>query len=129
MADANPHVIAILNSEQYPAELRAKALELIAQTGLESERRRSEEDARRENLGLERTKLWLNTPFIAAFAGLLTLGATHVLSSIQSKETATLANTHVRSLEERKFPVRNDQVCIQRHQGSEAAGNKSSDAN
>ena len=48
MADANPHVIAILNSEQYPAELRAKALELIAQTGLESERRRSEEDARRE---------------------------------------------------------------------------------
>ncbi len=103
MADANPHVIAILNSEQYPAELRAKALELIAQTGLESERRRSEEDARRENLGLERTKLWLNTPFIAAFAGLLTLGATHVLSSIQSKETATLANTHVRSLEERKF--------------------------
>lgn len=103
MLDVNAHLAAIFDSNAYPPELRAKALDLLAQAGTQEERRRAEEVARAENLRLERTKLWLNTPIIAAVAGLLTLGATQILSIIQSKETAALANTYTRSLEERKF--------------------------
>jgi uncharacterized protein (TIGR02594 family) len=103
MSDVNVQFAAILESTAYPAELRAKALELLAQAGTQEERRRTEELARAETVRLERTKIWLNTPIIAAVTGLLTLGATHVFALIQSKETASLANTYTRSLEERKF--------------------------
>jgi uncharacterized protein (TIGR02594 family) len=103
MSDVNTQLAAILESTAYPAELRAKALELLAQAGTQEDRRRAEESARAETVRLERTKVWLNTPIIAAVAGLLTLGGTHMFTLIQSKETATLANTYTRSLEERKF--------------------------
>jgi uncharacterized protein (TIGR02594 family) len=103
MTDVTARLAAMLESSAYPPELRAKALELLAQTDSQDERRRAEETARAENLRLERTKIWLNTPIIAAIAGLLTLGATQVLTMMQNKEAATLANTYTQKLEERKF--------------------------
>jgi len=103
MPDINIQLGTILDSSSYPPELRARALELLTQIGTQDERRRAEDAVRAENVRLERTKIWLNTPIIAAVGGLLTLGATQVFSLVQSKETATLANTYTRSLEERKF--------------------------
>jgi uncharacterized protein (TIGR02594 family) len=103
MTDVAARLAAMLESSAYPPELRAKALELLSQTESQDERRRAEETARAENLRLERTKIWLNTPIIAAVAGLLTLGATQVLTMIQNKEAATLANAYTQKLEERKF--------------------------
>src|SRR5262245_37812300 len=103
MADALNQLTAIVESSAYPSDVRAKALDLLAQSATQEERRRADDAARAENLRVERTKIWLNTPIIAAVGGLLTLGGTQLFSLIQSKETATIANTYARSLEERKF--------------------------
>jgi uncharacterized protein (TIGR02594 family) len=103
MPDAAAQLAAILDSGDYPPELRAKALELIAQAGARDDQRRADEAARAETMRLERAKVWLNTPIIAAVAGLLTLGGTSMFSLIQTRDSATLANLNTRSLEERKF--------------------------
>jgi uncharacterized protein (TIGR02594 family) len=73
------------------------------QSGVRDEQRRAEEAARTENTRLERAKLWLNTPIIAAVAGLLTLGGTHMFTLIENKDKDTRANSNTRFLEERKF--------------------------
>jgi uncharacterized protein (TIGR02594 family) len=103
MSDVNAKLATILDSSGYPPELRTKALDLLAQSGVRDEQRRAEEVARAENARLERAKIWLNTPIIAAVAGLLTLGGTHMFTLVENKETATLANSNTRILEERKF--------------------------
>jgi uncharacterized protein (TIGR02594 family) len=103
MSDVNAKISTILDSSGYPPELRAKALDLLAQSGVRDEQRRAEDVARAENVRLERAKLWLNTPIIAAVAGLLTLAGTHIFTRIENEETATRSNSNTRFLEERKF--------------------------
>lgn len=74
--------IEILSNEKIPEEIR----QVIAQAIVTQGTSREQLGLDREKLALEQKKFWLNTPIVAAIAGFLTLGATHVFDRWQGQQ-------------------------------------------